>query len=302
MKTQALAVPAARTSSRALDFLALAKPRLNFLVVVTATVGYYVGAGEAIDLAVMFHTICGTALVAGASAALNQVYERDTDALMRRTRTRPLPDGRMVPAEARWFAAVLGMLGLLQLAVGANPLAALVALATLVSYVAIYTPLKRHTPLSTMIGAVPGALPPLIGWAAARGSLGPAAWVLFGIVFLWQIPHFLAIAWLYRDEYERAGMPLLPVIHPDGRSTGQQVVLHAAALLPLSLAPTLLGLAGPIYFSFALLMGVAFLGLAAAFARRRTLATARALFLGSIAYLPLLWAVLVADRVPGLIR
>lgn len=301
MDTQTLALPVVR--SRAADFVQLTKPRLNALAVATTLGGYYMagpttvlGASGSAGGWLLFNTIVGTALVAGGSAAFNQYYERVTDGLMRRTRVRPLPDGRLQPAEALWFACVVSGLGLVQLAVGANLLAAAVALVTLVSYVGVYTPMKARSPLSTVVGAVPGALPPLIGWAAVRGSLEPVSWALFAIGFLWQMPHFLAIAWLYRADYERAGFPMLPVIEPDGRSTGRQAVAYAAALLPVSLAPSAFGLSGAIYFVAAFVLGVAFLVLAVRFAATRSTPSARVLFFGSILYLPALWAFMIAGK------
>jgi heme o synthase len=302
MKTEVLILPGShpdsRSRTRGADLVMLAKPRLNLLVVLTTTAGYYMAAGSLSQVAVLLHTIMGTALVAAGASALNQLFERQVDARMSRTRLRPLPDGRMQPGEAAWVAVLLSSAGLLQLAFGANPLAAGLALATLLVYAFVYTPLKRQTPLATVVGAVPGALPPLIGWAAARHSLTAEAWVLFGIVFLWQMPHFLAIAWMYRQDYEQAGLPLLPVIEPDGRSTGRQSVLYAAALLPVSLAPVLLGLAGGLYFTGAMLLGIGFLTFALTFACRRHVADARRLFLASLIYLPLLWALMIADRMP----
>ena len=213
----------------------------------------------------------GTALVAGGAAALNQVWERDTDALMRRTRTRPLPGGRLGVFEGTAFGLALSAAGLVELAVAVNPLSAGVAALTLVSYILVYTPLKRRTSLATLVGAVPGALPPVIGWAAATGSVTPPALVLFGIVFLWQMPHFLAIAWLYRDDYAAAGIPLLPVLEPDGRRTGQQAFLYAAVLWPVSLMPAAVGLAGLPYNIVATVLGFVLIGLAAAFARDRSM-------------------------------
>jgi protoheme IX farnesyltransferase len=282
-------------ATRAADFLALTKPRLNFLVVATTLAGYYLGA-DAFDPEVLFHTVVGTALVAGGAAAFNEIFERRTDGLMRRTRRRPLPDGRMRASTAAWFALAISTLGLVQLAWGANLLAAGVALTTLISYALIYTPLKRRTSLSTLVGGVPGALPPMIGWAAATGALAPGAWVLFAIVFLWQMPHFLAIAWLCREDYARAGLPMLPVVEPDGRSTSQQVVLYATALVPVSLLPTLIGMAGRVYFAGAAVLGIGFLALGVQFARRRNNETARRLFFGSISYLPLLWGLLLGNH------
>lgn len=300
MKTGVLVLPAAR--SRVLDFVALAKPRLNFLVVLTTGVGYYlaVGAVGSPDYLVFFHTVLGTALVAGGASALNQLYERDLDGRMPRTAMRPLPEGRVQPAEARRYGWILSIAGLAQLAIGAGILAAAVALVTLGSYIAVYTPLKRRTPLSTAVGAIPGALPPLIGWAAARGSLEPAAWTLFAIVFLWQMPHFFSIAWIYRTEYERAGIPLLPVVEPEGRSTARQVLLYTIALLTVSSLPSFVGLAGNLYLGSALVLGLVFVGLAVRFAHQRSLSSARWLFFGSVTYLPLLWGVLVVDHTLGL--
>lgn len=291
-----LAVPFA--SSRRGDYLQLTKPRLNLLVVFTTAGGYWLGAGGYVDAGLLLHTIVGTALVAGGSAAFNQLYERDVDALMTRTRNRPLADGRVSPASAFWFGLALCALGLLQLALLVNMLSAVVAFATLVTYVLVYTPMKRVTSFSTVVGAVPGALPAVIGWAAATNTLSREAWLLFAIIFLWQMPHFLALAWLFREEYERAGFPVLPVVEPSGRSTAKQTVLYTAALLPVSLAPALTGLAGPLYFAVALVLGVAFLVLALRFARDLHRRTARQLFLGSLIYLPLIWIFMIATRVP----
>jgi protoheme IX farnesyltransferase len=285
-----------RGSSAFGDYVALTKPRLNLLVVATSAAGYYLGGSTSPDLSLMAQAVVGTALVAGGAAVLNQVYERDTDALMRRTRTRPLPDGRVTPADAKVFGAVLSLGGLVLLATRANWLSAALALATLVTYLAVYTPMKRRSPLSTLVGAVPGALPALIGWTASRGRIDAGGASLFAIVFLWQIPHFMAIAWLYRDDYGKAGFPMLPVVEPDGRRAGQQAVAYAAALLPVSLVPTLVHVSGVVYFGAATVLGLAMLALAARFARERSEATARALFFGSITYLPLLWIVMIANR------
>lgn len=286
----------AAPASRFADYLALTKPRLNFLVVATSAAGYYLGAAGGVDAAQMAQAVAGTALVAGGAAVLNQVYERDTDALMRRTRHRPLPDGRVPPTEARIFGGVLSGAGLLLLGLRANVLAAALALATLAIYLVVYTPLKRRTPLATLVGAVPGALPALIGWTASHGSIALGGATLFSIVFLWQIPHFMAIAWLYRDDYRSAGFPMLPVIEPDGRRAGRQAVIYAAALLPCTLAATLVGVAGAVYFTLALVLGVALLVLAVRFAMQRTDATARILFFASIIYLPLLWVAMIANH------
>jgi protoheme IX farnesyltransferase len=296
MKTAANAVALPVARSRATDFVALAKPRLNMLVIASSLAGY-VMAGGAADPFVVFATLAGTALVAGGASAFNQAIERETDGLMRRTKLRPLPDHRLQPREALVFATVLSAAGLLILAAAVNVLSSLVAFTTLVTYAAVYTPLKRRTSFATVVGAVPGALPPVIGWAAAANNLDAGAWVLFGVVFLWQLPHFLAIAWIYRDDYARGGFPLLPVIEPDGRSTGRQTVVYTAALLPVSLAPTLLGMAGTAYFAGAFALTVLFLGLSIRFANTRALPDARRLFFGSIVYLPLLWILMIAGRV-----
>jgi len=284
------------TTDRVSDFVALTKPRLNLLVVATALAGFYLATDVPLSSWLAIHTVVGTWLVAAAAAAFNQVYERDTDGLMRRTRQRPLPAGRMLPATASRFAWVLAALGVTDLALGANPLAAAVALVTLLSYTLVYTPLKRLTPLSTLVGAIPGALPPVIGWAAARNALPVEAWILFAIVFLWQIPHFLAIAWMCRDDYGRANIPMLPVVEPDGVSTAAQVVTYTAALIPVSLLPALSGIAGMPYGAAALVLGVAFMPLAVRFARARDTSSARRLFLGSVIYLPLIWTAMLLNH------
>ena len=287
---------ARRPAGRLGDYAALAKPRLNVLVVASSAAGYYLASSSAPPLAPMALAVGGTALVAGGAAVLNQVYERDTDALMVRTRMRPLPDGRVGVDEARAFGIVLAAAGIAVLSFSANLLAALVAAATLAIYLAVYTPLKRRSAISTLVGAVPGALPPLIGWTAGRGAIDAGGWALFAIVFLWQIPHFMAIAWMYRDDYRRAGFPMLPVVEADGLRTGRQAVLYALALVPVSLVPALVGVAGFAYFWFALALGLSFLVLSARFARVRSEARARALFYGSLLYLPLIWAAMILDH------
>ena len=294
MRTDAVALVGSRERMR--DFVALAKPRLNFLVVASALAGYWMAGVEGLGVVRLAGTLLGTALVAGGASAFNQLFERDLDALMRRTRLRPLADQRLQPVEGAAFGTVMAVTGLLILAAAANLLAAGVAFVTLASYVVVYTPLKRRSSFGTVIGAIPGALPPIIGWAAAREDLSTNAWILFGIVFLWQLPHFLAIAWIYREDYARAGYPMLPVIDPDGRSTGRQSVLYAAALVPLSLAPTLMGLAGKTYFGGALVLGLLFVALTVRFANTRSVRDARQVFFGSIIYLPLIWILMIADR------
>jgi protoheme IX farnesyltransferase len=289
-----LAAP--RASSLFADYLELTKPRLNFLVVATSAAGYYLGAVGDVDVALMAQAVAGTALVAGGAAVLNQLYERDTDALMRRTRRRPLPDGRVTPADARTFGAVLSVAGLVLLAARTNWIAAALALATLVVYLVVYTPMKRRTPRSTLVGAIPGALPAIIGWTASHGSVAIGGAALFAIVFLWQMPHFMAIAWLYREDYGKAGFPMLPVIEPGGARAGRQALVYAALLVPVSLAPTAIGVSGAVYFWAALALGLALLALAARFAATRSDASARALFFGSITYLPLLWIAMIANH------
>jgi protoheme IX farnesyltransferase len=278
------------------DYVALTKPRLNVLVVATSAAGYYLGAATPPAPWSMAVAVCGTALVAAGSAVLNQVYERDTDALMRRTRLRPLPDGRVTADEAAILGVGLAALGILLLVVRTNELASLLALATLILYVVIYTPLKRRSEMATLVGAIPGALPPLIGWAAAHGSLSIGGWVLFAIVFLWQIPHFMAISWLYREDYSKAGFPMLPVIDPGGRSAGRQALIYAWALLPVTLLPTAVGLSGRIYFWIALILGSGIVWLSWRFALDRSDRIARALFLGSIVYLPLIWVAMILNH------
>jgi len=285
------------TRSRTSDFIALAKPRLNFLVVASALAGYLMAGGDTSNAVRLLLMLAGTALVASGASAFNQVIERGPDRLMERTRLRPVPDGRLLPGEALVFATAMSGVGLLILGLGVNLISAAVAGATLVTYALVYTPLKRRSSFATVVGAVPGALPPVIGWTAASGVLSPGAWVLFGIVFLWQLPHFLAIAWIYREDYARAGFPMLPVVEPDGRSTGRQATLYCAALLPISLAPTLVGMTGTGYFAAALVLSLLFLGLTMKFARTRAVPDARRLFFGSIIYLPILWILMIAGRI-----
>ena len=279
------------------DLIVLTKVRVNALVVATTAGGYYMAAPAAIDWVTLILTCLFTALVASGASAINQVDERDTDRLMTRTRERPIAADRMTPATGRLIAVALSSAGLAGLWLVSNIEATLVALATLVTYALVYTPLKRRSSLSTVVGAVPGALPPLIGWAAAGGSLATLPpWSLFGFMFLWQLPHFLAIAWIYRDEYARAGLPMLPVIDAEGAMTGRQAVLWAITIVPVSELPFLVGLTTGAYAVGALILGVGQLALAIRFARRRSLGTARTLFYGSITYLPLLWLLMALTR------
>ena len=295
MTPQDLTLP--REHTKLDDLVLLTKVRVNALVVATTAGGYYMAAQGAINLASLAVTCLGTALVASGAAAINQVHERDTDRLMERTKIRPVAEGRMAPGEGRVIAALLSAAGLLILWLGANVPAAIVAFVTLATYAAIYTPLKRRTSLATVVGAVPGALPPLIGWTAAGGSLAaPAAWSLFLIMFLWQLPHFLAIAWMYRHDYARAGLPMLPVVDTTGVLTGRQAALWAATLVPISELPFLLGLTSRTYAFAALVLGIAQFVIAARFMVERATPRARALFYASITYLPLLWILMGVGR------
>jgi protoheme IX farnesyltransferase len=286
-----------RAHTRISDLLVLTKVRLNALVVATTAGGYYMAAPAAIDAVTLVVTCLGTALVASGAAAINQVSERDLDSLMNRTRVRPIAGGRISAGEGVAIAGLLSASGLLVLWLAANAVAAAVALATLLSYILIYTPLKRRTSLATVVGAVPGALPPLIGWSAAGGSLALAEpWSLFLLMFVWQLPHFLAIAWLYREDYARAGLPMLPVVDRAGVLTGRQAALWAGTLVPVSELPFILRMTTESYGLAALLLGLGLFILAARFMLNRTDAHARALFLASITYLPLLWIVMGLSR------
>lgn len=290
------AVSGERRHSRAHDIWELTKPRITGLVAVTAAMGFVLGSSASVDWMVCAWTVVGTALVSAGASAFNHHGERRIDALMVRTRDRPLPAGRLQP----WSAVALGLAasaaGILILGWQANTLAALLGAVALVCYVWVYTPLKRVSHLSTLVGAVPGALPPMMGWAAASGELEPGAWVLFAILFLWQLPHFMAIAWMCRNDYARAGLPMLPVVEPDGRSTARQAVLYAAALVPVSLLPTVLGVTGSVYLGVGLFLSLALLGTAVGFARSVEERTAKRLLLASVVYLPALCLGLVLDR------
>ena len=254
------------------------------------------GLEGGLDLWLLFHALLGTALVAGSAAAINQILEKDHDRKMLRTKDRPLPSGRIGPQAALKFSISMVALGLAELLVSVNALATGIALVTFGSYVFLYTPLKRRTDLATLVGAVPGALPPLLGWTAATGELTGPAWTLFGILFFWQLPHFLAIAWLYRDDYARGGFPVLPVIDPSGQSTARQVVGNSLALIPASLLPVLARQCGVFYFWLALGLGVLFLGMAVWLALSRSRLSARSMVIASIIYLPLLFLAMLLDR------
>ena len=293
----ASALPAERTAAG--DYLELTKPRITLMVVLTALMGFMLASPEGPFAWALAATLVGTALVAAGASTLNMVIERRTDALMRRTQDRPVPAGRLAASEAAAFGLALTTLGLAVLAWFAGTLAAAVAAVTWLSYVLLYTPLKTRTSLATIVGAFPGALPPVIGWAAARHAIEPGAFILFAIMFLWQIPHFLAIAWIYREDYARGGLPMLPVLDPEGRITGRQAVAHTLALVVVSLTPPAAGLAGSVYLVGALVLGLGFAAVAIASAVHRDLVWARRLFLASLAYLVLLCVIFFVDRVHG---
>jgi protoheme IX farnesyltransferase len=280
------------------DFVALTRPRVVVMVLVTTLVGFYMGSMGTADTLRLVSTLIGMGLAAGGTLALNQYLEQDVDARMERTRLRPLPDGRLEPREALLFGTVITGGGLLFLALAVNLLSAGVTAVSVGSYLFLYTPLKRRTSLCSVVGAVPGALPPVVGWAAARGELGAEAWVLFAILFLWQIPHSLAIARLYRDDYARAGIRLLPVIEPDGGSTGRQIVSNCLALLAVGLLPSVIGLAGSAYFVGAFVLGVGFLGFGIGLAVSRSETAARRLLLASLVYLPAQLGLMALDKLP----
>ena len=293
----ALEFPSERTRRRAFDYFELTKPRVVAMVLITTATGFYLGTYGTPDYIVLLHTLLGTALAGGGTLALNQLIEREADAKMRRTCTRPLPDGRIQPREALVFGIVVTTCGLTYLAALVSVLSALVTATIVVTYLFAYTPLKPKTSLCSIVGAVPGALPPVIGWAAARGSLDLEAWILFSIMFLWQMPHSLAIGWLYRDDYAKAGFCLLPVIDHSGKITGRQVVTNCLALLAVGLLPTLIGFAGTFYFFAALTLGLLFLWYGINLARVCSQAAARQLLFASLLYLPLLLAVMAFDKV-----
>jgi protoheme IX farnesyltransferase len=297
-----LAQPIADTLSlreRVAAFAELTKPRITFLIVLTSAAGFALATKGSINYIAMASAMIGIALLSSGIATLNQYLERDLDGLMRRTASRPLPSGKLLPWEALLFGVGLTVLAEFYLAVLVNPLSALLGLTVIAGYLFGYTPLKTRTSLSTLVGAFPGAVPPLIGWTAARGEVNLEAWVLFAILFLWQFPHFLAIAWMYREDYARAGILMLPVIEPDGRITGQQIVVYTLMLLPVSLLPAALGIAGRVYLCGAILLGLLFLYSSVRAALSQSRHEARRLLLASVLYLPLLFALMVVNSVNG---
>lgn len=293
----AVSLSAIETPSKLADYYELTKPRMNFLIVITTTVGFYMAAGADTPWLRLVHTAIGTLLTASCAAIANQFIERGYDALMPRTKNRPLPAGRLSLLEALLFGLVCGVLGVVYLYLFVNPLTAFLGALTVVLYVFVYTPLKRISSLNTVVGAIPGAIPPVMGFTAARNGISPEALALFGILFLWQMPHFLAIAILYKDDYRRGGFKMLPVIDNEQLSiTSRQIVIYSLALLPMTLTPTLLHMAGPVYFAAALFLGLGFFAFALTAAATRTRVDARKLFFASIIYLPLLLAFLMLDK------
>jgi heme o synthase len=290
------AVKAIRAQTRANDFLQLTKPRITVLVVITTLVGFYVGTHGALPLMLLAHTLLGTALVAGGASAFNMYFERNLDGLMRRTEARPLPSGRMHSREALRFAALISAAGMLYLFLCVNLLTSVLSALTFLSYLALYTPLKRRTWLCTLIGAAPGALPTTMGWAAVNGTLSSGAWILFAIVFVWQLPHFYAIGWMYRDDYARAGFPLLPVVDETGARTSRQAGIFIVLLICITVLPSITGLAGNVYLVGAVALGVWFLAYGVLFVLQRDRASARRLFLTSVCYLPLLFCLMMIDK------
>ncbi len=289
--------PSLPISVRLADLWEMTKPGITLMVVLTAGLGFLLGEEGSFNFLLLVHALLGTGLVSAGASVLNHVLERDTDALMQRTAGRPLPAGRMDPDVALSFGVLLAVLGLVELALAVNLLTALLGAVALAGYVFVYTPLKRISSLATVIGAVPGAIPPMMGWSAVRNELDAAAWVLFGILFFWQLPHFLAIAWLCREDYARGGFPMLPVLDPEGFRTGRQAILYGAALVPISLLPSVLGLMGIVYFFGAFAFGLTYLGFSFAFAQARSNPGARRLMLASLLYFPALLMIMLLDRV-----
>ncbi|MCW5964816.1 MAG: heme o synthase [Bryobacterales bacterium] len=281
------------------DYIALTKPRITWLILMSTGIGYFFGVDGGWQWITLLHTIAGTGLIASGTAALNQWMERDADAHMKRTRNRPLVTGVVRPAGAFVFAVALSVAGYLELALGANWLAANLGLLTLATYLFLYTPLKQKTWWATTIGAFPGAMPPLIGFAAAHGGLNAQAWALYSILFLWQFPHFYAIAWMYREDYARAGMQMLPVVDPEGVRTARHILVTSALLLPISLVPSFLSMTGVLYLAGATVLGFIYAWAGVRVARERTVFRARKVLLASVAYLPLLYLLMIVDR-PGL--
>lgn len=284
--------------SQLADYWELTKPGVTFMVIISVLGGFYLGSQGGMDFVLLIHALLGSWLVAGGTNALNQLIERDIDLKMKRTRLRPLPAGRLSFSQVAVFATGISILGIVHLSLAVNWLTGLLAALTLASYIFIYTPLKRTTPLSTVIGAVPGALPAMGGWTAVRGEITIEAWVLFAILFFWQLPHFLAIAWIYREDYARGGFSVMTVLDKSGVQTGWHIVLNCLALLSVSLLPTLLGLTGIIYFVGALSLGTVFLFYGIRAAIEKTNRYCKQLLHASIIYLPILIVLMFIDKTP----
>jgi len=278
------------------SYLALTKPRITLTIVLTAMAGFCIGSPRPLGYAGLIHLAVGITLLSSGIATLNQYLERRLDGLMRRTKNRPLPSGKLEPNQALFFGVALSAVAEVYIYLLLNPLTAVLGLVAFTSYLFLYTPLKTRSSLSTAVGAIPGAIPPLMGWTAACDELSLGGWVLFAILFLWQFPHFLSIAWLYREDYERAGIVMLPVIEPEGKITARQIVSYTLMLLPVSLIPTWLGLAGSIYLFGALILGAWFLYASVRAALSRSKPQARRLLQASVLYLPLLFALMVLNR------
>jgi heme o synthase len=278
-------------------YLELSKPRILVLILLISMAGFCLASRGNIDKLLLLNMVIGIGFLAAGTGSLNQFLERDSDGLMRRTDRRPLPSGRLTPLQAGLFGVITSVVGIAYLALTVNLLTAILGISTLVSYVFLYTPLKQRTPQSTFIGAFPGAMPPLMGWTSVHGSVGIEATVLFLIMFLWQFPHFLAIAWMYREDYSRAGIRMLPIVEPDGKSTGRQILFYALILVPISLAPTLIGLTGWIYFGGALLLSLVYLYYGFRMAVLKTGIQAKRLLQISILYLPLLFILMLMDKI-----
>ncbi len=297
----------ARPRIKILEFIELMKPELTGLSVMTALCGYYLGSGASFDLTMFFHMALGTLLIGGGAGALNQYVERDLDALMRRTERRPLPSGRMMPSEALAFGLIVSFLGMIELTVFTNFLTGFLGALTWSTYLFLYTPLKRITPLSTVIGGIPGAIPPMMGWTAARGSLSAESWILFGILFFWQMPHFFSLAWMYRKDYAKAGFRILTVTDEKGTRTSKQILVYSIGLLPVSIAPTLMKMTGVQTLFFAIALGMVFLVYASfmlkfslspqPYAVKKVNQYTRRLFFSSLVYLPVLMVVMALDKV-----
>lgn len=278
------------------SYLELTKPRIAFMLVLTSAAGFYLGSTGGFSIGLFVNSMVGITLLAFGVATLNQYIERDIDTLMERTAKRPLPAGKLTPMEALVFGAALCVAAELYLLFLVNGLTALLGLTVIVGYVLLYTPLKTRTSASTAIGAIPGAMPPLMGWTAAANHIDLSAWALFVLLFLWQFPHFFAIAWMYKEQYAKAGIVMLPVVEKDGSITARQIVLFTVMLLPVSLAPFFLGMAGFIYLGGAALLGIWFMWASIAAARAKSVEKSRKLLLVSVLYLPAIFALMVLDH------